>query len=80
MAPPAKPSARVLLDTDFLYARVPAKFVNFVLSLDGFAQTEIHGFFGSCSWILCKLPEWNIVIAASAYLSAKTVNLAEYTG
>ncbi|POM68015.1 LOW QUALITY PROTEIN: Hypothetical protein PHPALM_15877 [Phytophthora palmivora] len=35
---------------------------------------------GTCSWILWRLPEWDIEIAAIAYLSSTTVNLAEYTG
>ncbi|OWY93741.1 hypothetical protein PHMEG_00036751, partial [Phytophthora megakarya] len=34
----------------------------------------------SCSWIVWKLPEWQIVIAASAYLEQTTVNMAEYSG
>ncbi|POM57504.1 Hypothetical protein PHPALM_37975 [Phytophthora palmivora] len=43
-------------------------------------ETEKNGGYGSCSWIFWRLPEWNIEIAASAYLSSTTVNLAEYTG
>ncbi|GMF40244.1 unnamed protein product [Phytophthora lilii] len=34
----------------------------------------------SCSWILWRLPAWEIVIAASAHLSWTTMNIAEYTG
>jgi hypothetical protein len=59
---------------------VPPTFVGFVLSFDGSAKTEKHGGYGSCSWILWKLQEWTILIAASAYLAETTVNLAEYTG
>ena len=56
-------------------------FSGFVLSFDGSAKTEKHGGgYGSCSWILWKLPDWNIVIAANAYLETTTVNLAEYAG
>ncbi|POM70081.1 Hypothetical protein PHPALM_13545, partial [Phytophthora palmivora] len=44
------------------------------------AKTEKHGGYGSCAWILWRLPEWTIVTAASAYLEATTVNLAEYAG
>ncbi|POM57812.1 Hypothetical protein PHPALM_37627 [Phytophthora palmivora] len=51
-----------------------------VLSFDGSAKTEKNGGYVSCSWILWRLPEWDIEIAASAYLSSTTVNLAEYTG
>ena len=80
IAPPAKHSASVRLDPEIIYARVPPTFVGFVLSFDGSAKTEKHGGYGSCSWILWKLQEWTILIAASAYLAETTVNLAEYTG
>ncbi|OWZ05825.1 hypothetical protein PHMEG_00022016 [Phytophthora megakarya] len=43
-------------------------------------MTEKHGGYGSRSWIVCKLPEWQIVIAACAYLEKTTVNIAEYSG
>ncbi|OWZ16048.1 hypothetical protein PHMEG_00010210, partial [Phytophthora megakarya] len=45
----------------------------FVVSFDGSAKTEENGSYGSCSWIVWKLPEWQIVIAASAYLEQTTV-------
>ncbi|POM81334.1 Hypothetical protein PHPALM_718, partial [Phytophthora palmivora] len=51
-----------------------------VLAFGGSAKTEKNGGYGSCSWILWRLPEWDIEIAASAYLLSTTVNLAEYTG
>ncbi|OWZ07004.1 hypothetical protein PHMEG_00020658 [Phytophthora megakarya] len=44
------------------------------------AKIEKNGGYGSCSWILWKLPDWQIVIAASTYLETTTVNMAEYTG
>ncbi|GMF32121.1 unnamed protein product [Phytophthora fragariaefolia] len=47
---------------------------------DGSAKTEKHGGHGSRSWILGKLPAWDIVVAASAHLPSTTVNIAEYTG
>ncbi|KAJ8508642.1 hypothetical protein ON010_g18851 [Phytophthora cinnamomi] len=68
------------MDPQLLYARLPRAHRGFVLSFDGSAKTEKHGGYGSCAWILWKLPEWNIVIAASAFLETTTVNLAEYTG
>ncbi|KAE8881853.1 hypothetical protein PF005_g28282 [Phytophthora fragariae] len=80
VAPPSKGSPNVRLDPHLLYARLPTSYSGHVLSFDGSAKTEKHGGYGSCSWILWKLPEWTIVIAASAYLEATTVNLAEYAG
>lgn len=50
-----------------------------VVSFDGSAKTEKYGGYGSCSWIEWRLPEWKIVIAASAYLESITVNVAEYS-
>ena len=50
-----------------------------MLSFDGSAKTEKHGGYGSCAWILWRLPEWNIVVAGSSHLQATTVNLA-YAG
>ncbi|KAI9991068.1 hypothetical protein PInf_018689 [Phytophthora infestans] len=44
------------------------------------ATTAKYGGYDSCSWILWRLPNWDIEIAASAYLSSTTVNIAEYTG
>ncbi|EGZ10809.1 hypothetical protein PHYSODRAFT_337582 [Phytophthora sojae] len=36
--------------------------------------TEKNGGYGSCSWILWKLPEWTVELAASVYLENTTVN------
>ncbi|KAE8988930.1 hypothetical protein PR001_g21904 [Phytophthora rubi] len=80
VAPPSKGSPNGRLDPHLLYARLPTSYSGHVLSFDGSAKTEKHGGYGSCSWVLWKLPEWTIVIAASAYLEATTVNLAEYAG
>ncbi|KAG3056602.1 hypothetical protein PI124_g23364 [Phytophthora idaei] len=63
-----------------LYAMLPRDYRGFVMSFDGSAKTGTYGGYGSCSWILWRLPEWEIVIAANAYLSSTTINLAEYTG
>ncbi|OWY93681.1 hypothetical protein PHMEG_00036839, partial [Phytophthora megakarya] len=43
-------------------------------------QTEKYGGYGSFSWIVWQLPDWILVTAASAYLEATTVNMAEYSG
>ncbi|OWZ06919.1 hypothetical protein PHMEG_00020759, partial [Phytophthora megakarya] len=53
---------------------------SFVVSFDGSAKTEKYGGYGSCSWIVLRLPDWTIVTAASAYLETTTVNMAEYSG
>ncbi|KAG2879315.1 hypothetical protein PC114_g22636 [Phytophthora cactorum] len=62
-----------------LYAKLPRDYRGFVMSFDGSVKTGKYGGYGSCSWILWRLPEWKIVIAANAYLSSTTINLAEYT-
>ncbi|KAE9209092.1 hypothetical protein PF004_g16572 [Phytophthora fragariae] len=80
IAPPSKGSASVRMDPELLYARVPSDFVGHVLSFDGSAKTEKNGGYGSCSWIVWRLPTWDIEIAARAHLSSTTVNIAEYTG
>ena len=80
IAPPAKYSASVILNPELLYARVPPTLAGFVLSFSNSANTDNHGRFGSCSWILWRFLEWIIVFAASAYLSATTVYVAEYAG
>ncbi|KAE9321149.1 hypothetical protein PR003_g17542 [Phytophthora rubi] len=79
IAPPSKGSASVRKDPELLYARVPNDNVGHVLSFDGSAKTEKNGDYGSCSWILWRLPTWDIEIAASAHLSSTTVNIADYT-
>ncbi|OWY98148.1 hypothetical protein PHMEG_00031156 [Phytophthora megakarya] len=65
---------------NLLYAQLPHDYEGLVVSFDGSAKTEKNGGYGSCSWIVWKLPEWQIVIAASAYLEQTTVNMAEYSG
>ncbi|KAI9993995.1 hypothetical protein PInf_016529 [Phytophthora infestans] len=80
LAPPSKNPATVRMSPELLYARIPADFAGCVLSFDGSAKTAKYGGYGSCSWILWRLPNWDIEIAASAYLSSTTVNIAEYTG
>ncbi|POM78676.1 LOW QUALITY PROTEIN: Hypothetical protein PHPALM_3771 [Phytophthora palmivora] len=80
IAPPSKNSATVRLDPELLYAKLPRHYKGHVLPFDGSAKTEKNDGYGSCSLILWRLPEWDIEIAASAYLSSTTVNLAEYTG
>ncbi|GMF32104.1 unnamed protein product [Phytophthora fragariaefolia] len=61
-------------------ARLPNEHRGVVLSFDGSAKTTKHGGYGSCAWILGRLPDWKIEIAASAYLENTTVNQAEYMG
>ncbi|KAI9983647.1 hypothetical protein PInf_007713 [Phytophthora infestans] len=80
LAPPSNNSATVRMDPELLYARIPADFAGCVQSFDGSAKTAKYGGYGSCSWILWCLSNWDIEIAASAYLSSTTVNIAEYTG
>ncbi|KAG3045299.1 hypothetical protein PC121_g21361 [Phytophthora cactorum] len=80
VAPPSRDSATVRMDPVLLYARISIGYNGFVLSFDGSAKTEMHGGCGSCSWIMWRLPEWTIVIAANAFLESTTVNIAEYTG
>ncbi|KAE9323603.1 hypothetical protein PF008_g17309 [Phytophthora fragariae] len=80
VTPPTRGSASVRMAPQLLYARLPRDYVGYVISFDGSAKTEKHGGYGSCAWILWRLPEWTVVIAASAYLETTTVNMAEYTG
>ncbi|GMF26169.1 unnamed protein product [Phytophthora fragariaefolia] len=80
VAPPKQGSPITRLDPSLLYARIPISHDGFVVSFDGSAKTLKFGGYGSCSWIVWRLPDWKIVIAASAYLETTTVNLAEYTG
>ncbi|KAE8994301.1 hypothetical protein PR002_g19978 [Phytophthora rubi] len=79
VTPPTRGSPSVRMDPQLLYARLPRDYVGYVISFDGSAKTEKHGGYGSCAWILWRLPEWTVVIAASAYLETTTVNMAEYT-
>ncbi|GMF41167.1 unnamed protein product [Phytophthora fragariaefolia] len=46
-----------------------------VLSYD--ASVTVDGAYGSCSWILWGLPDWSIVIGASAYLLSVTLGVAK---
>ncbi|GMF59041.1 unnamed protein product [Phytophthora fragariaefolia] len=68
------------MDPELLYAEVPPGYKGYVLSFHGSAKTTKNGGYGSCSWILWKLPFWDIEIAASAHLPSTTVNVALYTG
>ncbi|OWY94119.1 hypothetical protein PHMEG_00036239, partial [Phytophthora megakarya] len=72
------PTARI--DPQRLYVKLPLDYSGLVVSFDGSAKTEKNGGYGSCAWVVWRLPEWTIVLAASAYLESTTVNVAEYTG
>ncbi|GMF42917.1 unnamed protein product [Phytophthora fragariaefolia] len=78
VAPPSKRTPMVRMDPELLYARLPNDHRGFVLSFDGSAKTPKHGGYGSCAWLLWRLPDWKIEIAASAYLENTTVNQEEY--
>ncbi|GMF30387.1 unnamed protein product [Phytophthora fragariaefolia] len=76
VAPPSKRAMMVRMDPALPYARLPNDHRGFVLSFDCSAKTPKHGWYGSCAWILWRLPHWKIEVAASAYLESK----AEYMG
>ncbi|OWZ01381.1 LOW QUALITY PROTEIN: hypothetical protein PHMEG_00027242 [Phytophthora megakarya] len=80
VASPTKGSPSTRMDPSLLYAQLPHDYDGLVVSFDGSAKTETNGGYRSCSWIVWKLPEGHIVIAASAYLEVTTVNMAEYNG
>ncbi|OWZ02768.1 hypothetical protein PHMEG_00025610 [Phytophthora megakarya] len=78
IAPPQKGSPTARIDPQLLYAK-PLDYSGLVVSFDGSANTEKIGGYGSCAWVVWRLSEWTIVLAASAYLESTTVNVAEYT-
>ncbi|OWY99792.1 LOW QUALITY PROTEIN: hypothetical protein PHMEG_00029148 [Phytophthora megakarya] len=80
VAPPQKGSPTARIDPQLLYTKLPLDYSGLVVSFDGSAKTEKNGGYGSCARVVWRLPEWTIVLAASAYLEATTVNVAEYTG
>ncbi|GMF35750.1 unnamed protein product [Phytophthora fragariaefolia] len=80
LSPLSQSSARVWIDPQLLYAAVPPGYHDHVLSFHGSVTTTRNGGFDSCSWIIWRLPSWDIEIAASAHLPSTTVNIAEYTG
>ncbi|GMF20218.1 unnamed protein product [Phytophthora fragariaefolia] len=80
VAPTKQGSPTTRLDASLLYARIPISYDGFGASFDGSSNPPKFGGYGSCSWIVWRLPDWKIVIAASAYLEVTTVNFAEYTG
>ncbi|GMG17810.1 unnamed protein product [Phytophthora fragariaefolia] len=80
LSPLSRSSARVWIDPQLLYAAVPPGYHDHVLSFHGSVTTTKNGGYDSCSWIIWRLPSWDIEIAASAHLPSTTVNIAEYTG
>ncbi|OWY99006.1 hypothetical protein PHMEG_00030075 [Phytophthora megakarya] len=80
VAPPQRGSPTARIDPQLLYAKLPLDYSGLVVSFDGSAKTEKNGGYGSCAWVVWRLPEWTIVLAASAYLESTTMNVAEYTG
>ncbi|KAG3079748.1 hypothetical protein PI125_g20640 [Phytophthora idaei] len=80
LAAQCKYAPTIRMNPSLLYAKLPRDYRGFVMSFDGSAKTWKYGGYGSCSWILWRLPEWKIVIAANTYLSSTTINIAEYTG
>ncbi|GMG17443.1 unnamed protein product [Phytophthora fragariaefolia] len=80
LSPLSRSSARVWIDPQLLYAAVPPGYHDHVLSFHGSATATKNGGYDSRSWIIWRLPSWDIEIAASAHLPSITVNIAEYTG
>ncbi|GMF50325.1 unnamed protein product [Phytophthora fragariaefolia] len=82
LAPVALPKqglSTTRVDPTLLYARIPTTHDGFVVSFDESAKSPKFGGYGSCSWIVWRLPDWKIVLSARAYLDVTTFNLAEYT-
>jgi ribonuclease HI len=42
-------------------------------------KSTVDGY-GSCGYVLWKLPEWEVVYAACEHIPEATINMAEYTG
>ncbi|GMF41166.1 unnamed protein product [Phytophthora fragariaefolia] len=80
LSPLSRGSDRVWIDPQLLYAAVPPGYHDHVLSFHGSATATKNGGYDSCSWIIWRLPSWDIEIAASAHLPSTTVNIAQYTG
>ncbi|GMG17444.1 unnamed protein product [Phytophthora fragariaefolia] len=69
------PSRNSAVRRDCAEALVLTDWKGKVLSYD--ASVTVDGAYGSCSWILWSLPDWSIVIAASAYLPSVTLGVAK---
>ncbi|KAE8970740.1 hypothetical protein PR002_g27022 [Phytophthora rubi] len=69
-------SPTTCMDPHLPFFRLPYTYTGFVVSFGG----SVNGDYGSSSWIVWHLPEWQIVIAASAYLEKTTCDIAEYGG
>ncbi|GMG18283.1 unnamed protein product [Phytophthora fragariaefolia] len=69
------PSRNSAVRRDCAEALVPTDWKGNALSYD--ASVTVDGAYGSCSWILWSLPDWSIVIAASAYLPSVTLGVAK---
>ncbi|GMF36540.1 unnamed protein product [Phytophthora fragariaefolia] len=52
----------------------------YVLSFSGSAKLDNIAEQGSCSWILCSLPTWDIVTASCFHLESATTTIAKCTG
>ncbi|OWY99817.1 hypothetical protein PHMEG_00029120 [Phytophthora megakarya] len=65
VAPPQKGSPTARIDPQLLYARLPLDYSGLVVSFDGSAKTEKNGGYGSCAWVVWRLPEWTIVLGVN---------------
>ncbi|EGZ09339.1 hypothetical protein PHYSODRAFT_339685 [Phytophthora sojae] len=72
---PTTPTASSLSKT-----RLPKSHTGCVVSFAGLTQPGQYGADGSCAWIVWRLPEWKLMVAANAYLADTTSSLAQSAG
>ncbi|EGZ27246.1 hypothetical protein PHYSODRAFT_474301 [Phytophthora sojae] len=72
---PTTPTASSLSKT-----RLPKSHTGCVVSFAGLTQPGQYRADGSCAWIVWRLPEWKLMIAANAYLADTTSPLAQSAG
>jgi ribonuclease HI len=65
---------------DLPYPLLPKDYEGYLLSFDGSIKKPTVGGYGSCGYVIWKLPKWEVAYAACDHIAEATINTAEYGG
>ena len=78
--PTLRSKTKIGAKLDIPYPLLQQDYDGYLLSFDGSIKKPTVGGYGSCGYVLWKLPEWEVTYAACEHIPEATINIAEYTG
>jgi ribonuclease HI len=80
IAPTLRGKTKPTTQMDLPYPLLRKDYTGYLLSFDGSIRKPAQDGYGSCVYVLWKLPSWDIAHAACFHIPEATINMAEYTG